>query len=102
LDTIAPPAPFQIPSENDIPEQLEKTVVYPNPFDQTVTFELPNDQVTNILVTDLLGRIVWVYNVSEGERTITWVPENLNRGTYLYLIRSNDGQTQEGKLLFIK
>jgi len=104
LDTIIPPAPFQIPpgSEIDVPETLKKAKVYPNPFDQTVTFELTNDKPATILITDLLGRTLWQYKVKEGERTITWTPENLNPGTYLYLIRSNDGQSQEGNLLFIK
>jgi hypothetical protein len=102
LDTIIPPTPFIMPPGDEVVEQLEKTKIYPNPFDQMVTFELAKEQLSTIVITDLLGRELWQYTIEKGERKITWRPNHLNPGTYLYLIRSVDGQSEEGKLLFIR
>ncbi|MFT5165426.1 MAG: hypothetical protein ACI8P3_000653 [Saprospiraceae bacterium] len=98
-----PPAQFFAPENGgDIPEQAERAKVYPNPFNKEVIFELANDKPATILITDLLGRILWHYEIQKGEQTITWTPENLNPGTYLYRIQTSEGQNEQGKLLFIK
>jgi len=78
--------------------------VFPNPFNQTVTFDLGNTtsiKPTEIIVTNISGREVWRYRISN-ENQVEWTPNNLEKGLYFYLIRMTDGSTEEGKVIHIQ
>ena len=88
------------PIEN--PQLEERKInVFPNPFGEKVTFDLEDTPTSEIIVTDISGKIVWQYVLS-GETKIEWIPNKLEKGLYFYSIKYKDGSTQEGKLIYIQ
>jgi len=68
--------------------------VYPNPFNEIVTFSLPNTTDNHtITITDALGRAV----KQTSELTIN--RENLPNGLYFYTIHSDNQLIHQGKLI---
>ena len=86
--------------------QLEewKINVYPNPFNNKVIFNLQGISISEeifIRVSDLSGKTIW-QRQTKGQNQIEWQPTNLSKGMYFYKIKTEDGKTQEGKLIYIQ
>ncbi len=96
-----PASQYAAPESDQNLSVKAKTKVYPNPFKQEVIFEMADKKGYTIMVRDILGRLVWQYEVKAGTNRITWRPINLSSGTYLYQILSVDGQIEDGKILFV-
>ena len=69
--------------------------LYPNPTEGniTVTFEIPSKQNVSITLADVTGRVVQSEALPSytGKYTKEYNFENLDRGVYLYSIRTNNG-----------
>jgi hypothetical protein len=69
--------------------------LYPNPTEGniTVTFEIPSKQNVSIMLADVTGRVVQSEALPSytGKYTKEHNFENLERGIYLYSIRTNNG-----------
>lgn len=61
---------------------------YPNPFTNSVQFQLPMHKVQEILITDGLGREVSRLS-SRPDGSVSWQPHNLPAG--MYFARTSDG-----------
>jgi hypothetical protein len=108
---VEPGCQYVVTSDCDgttpIDEVIQKEVkikIFPNPFNDIVTFDFGNStsmKPTEIIVTDISGREVWRYQLL-GEKQIEWTPNNLKKGLYFYLIIMSDGNTEEGKVIYIQ
>jgi len=78
----------------------------PNPFNPTtnIRFTLPRDDYIRLEVYDLTGRRIDTLLNEEylaGQHLVTFTPENLASGTYLYLLHTSDG-TLARKMTLLK
>ena len=90
-----------------IPEKLKVHQNYPNPFNPStkIDFGLPQKTEVTIEIFDILGRRI-AYLVDDklypaGFHTITWTPNNLASGIYLYRVRTKEKAITK-KMTFIK
>src|SRR5699024_10630211 len=80
----------------NLPDKLTLYQNYANPFEEstTIRFALPLQGRVSIIIYDILGRKVFTlrndkrYNA--GYHEVTWKPEELASGVYLYVLRAND------------
>ena len=93
--------------ESNIPQKFQLAQNYPNPFNPStkIEFGLPEKSRATIEIFDILGRKVAVLAdqdvFSAGFHTLTWTPNNLASGVYLYRVRT-DKQAITKKMTFIK
>ncbi len=92
---------------SNIPEQMKVHQNYPNPYNTNtkIEFGLPQKTEVTIEVFDILGRRV-AYLANEklypaGFHTISWTPNNLASGIYLYRVRTEEKAITK-KMTFIK
>ncbi len=76
-----------------IPTKYNLSQNYPNPFNPstTIRFAVPQSQVVNLIVYDILGKQVKVLlddNVPAGSYTVTWDASKLASGVYIYRIQA--------------
>jgi hypothetical protein len=80
---------------------------YPNPFypSTKIEFGLPQKTEVTIEVFDILGRrVAYLTNdqlYPAGFHTITWTPNNLASGIYLYRVRTEERAITK-KMTYIK
>lgn len=93
-------------SEVELPEQLNNSIAYPNPFNSEVVIKLNNnhliDHSTQFLqIYDITGRLVYSSNLAINN-TFRWKPlKNTAGGIYFYSIHTEDIISQ-GKLVYLK
>jgi len=85
---------------NSIMQQDSKNelVVYPNPFNESVTFKLPNEGSYQLIVTDFTGKVLKVIksnNVSE----MVFFKDDLKAGVYFYQLTNVNGEKYSGKIM---
>jgi hypothetical protein len=68
---------------------VKNITVYPNPASTEIRFNLTTD--SQVTITDLMGRIITGNDFLTGNNNINI--SNLADGTYLLVVKSNDGQT---------
>jgi len=93
-----------IPNEVAVNYQLYQN--YPNPFNPStmITFDLPKNSVTSLVVYDILGNEVDVLSsglLSQGRHEIEWNASDISSGVYYYVLRS-DGFSETKKMMLIK
>lgn len=71
-------------------------VLYPNPANSTLHFNLENESLASIEVSDVLGNVV----LSENAQTNSIVVENLKSGIYFLSVKAQSGAV--AKVKFIK
>lgn len=92
---------------NNIPDQMKVHQNYPNPFypSTKIEFGLPQKTEVTIEVFDILGRrVAYLTNdqlYPAGFHTITWTPNNLASGIYLYRVRTEERAITK-KMTYIK
>jgi len=94
---------------NDIellPNSYQLKQNYPNPFNPStnISFFLPTQTFSSIVIYDILGRkIATILNadLSSGWHTISWKPNNLGSGLYLYTLEVGSCVISK-KMLYIK
>ena len=93
--------------EANIPQKFHLSQNYPNPFNPStkIEFGLPEKSHVTIEIYDILGRLVsrlashQIY--SAGYHKLTWTPNHLASGIYLYRVRTDDHSITK-KMTFIK
>jgi len=93
-----------IPNEIAVNYQLYQN--YPNPFNPTttITFDLPKNSITSLVVYDILGNEVDVLSsglLQQGRHEIQWDATNMPSGIYYYVLRS-DGFSETKKMMLVK
>lgn len=79
---------------------LISSSVYPNPAKNEVQFEVANAKPTELVLTDLNGKIAGCYNLSHAEMKVD--VSNLRTGTYLYELKENNKTISKGKMNVVK
>lgn len=79
---------------------------YPNPFngETVIAFALHRRGKVQIDVFDLQGKhvqLLYQNDLPPGEHQISWQPQNLSSGVYLYRVRLND-DSRYGKVHYVK
>jgi hypothetical protein len=98
-------APTSVELENaDIPKNFELYANYPNPFnpETKISFDLPKQEDTRLIIYDILGNIVDILvneQLSPGKYQITWVATNLSSGVYFYKLQA--GKFSETKKMIL-
>ncbi len=93
--------------ESNIPNKFQLAQNYPNPFNPStkIEFGLPEKSRVTIEIYDVLGRLVRRLSADEiypaGFHTLTWSPDRLASGVYLYRVRTED-QAITKKMTYIK
>lgn len=93
--------------EANIPRKFQLEQNYPNPFNPStkIEFGLPEKSHVSIEVYDILGRLVARLANREvypaGYHILTWTPDHLASGIYLYRVRT-DKRALTKKMTFIK
>ena len=93
--------------ESKIPQQLILRPNYPNPFNPStnIEFGLPKQSPVTIEIYNVIGQLVTRLRDGElmpaGFHTITWRPNALASGVYIYRIRT-DASVLTRKMTFIK
>ncbi len=87
-----------------IPESFALKQNYPNPFNPvtTIRFELTRASHVELTVYDLLGRkVATLINSAKpaGSYSVTWQPENLSSGYYIYVLRTGNRMLSKRMLL---
>jgi hypothetical protein len=88
-------------------DSVPNLVLYPNPCkaDDSVTFEASED--ITVRLYDISGALVWSGQSASGTWKVTWNTVNstgssVASGVYLYVVTSNSGGKQSGKLAIIR
>jgi hypothetical protein len=94
------------PSELTLPTEFVLEQNFPNPFNSstTIRFSLPRESHVELEIFDLLGRRVGTIfsgQLPQGRYSMTWKPENVSSGMFLYRIRAGNFVSVK-KLLLIK
>ena len=93
--------------QSEIPEKFQLQQNYPNPFNPStkIEFGLPKKSNVTVEIYDILGRLVQRLVNDEaypaGTHTLTWTPNNLASGVYLYRVRTENKAISK-KMTFIK
>jgi len=92
-------------SENQVPKSFSLEQNYPNPFNPstTIQFTLPQRSYVILKIFDLLGSEVETLVNRElpfGEHQVTFEPQNLASGVYLYKIEVESFE-QSKKLILL-
>ncbi len=79
---------------------------YPNPFngETVIVFALRRRGKVQIDVFDIQGKhvqLLYQNDLPPGEHQISWQPQNLSSGVYIYRVRLND-YSQYGKMHYVK
>lgn len=85
----------------DIHSQTGSVNVFPNPFKNTCTFLMnDNDEIHDIFITDINGRNLYSGKLTGNE--FLFDASSLKPGNYFYLIKSDEGKLVKGKLILIE
>jgi len=81
------------PAQSPVQFYLQQN--YPNPFNPstTIRFEVPATTHVDLMIYDLLGRVVAKLVDEEktpGAYTVEWIPSSLSSGLYFYRLRAGD------------
>lgn len=79
---------------------------FPNPFKKvtTIWFNLEKESQVSISIYNLQGSLIETIfngNLGRGTQYQSWIPDQLERGIYLYKVMSNN-KTISGKMLYLK
>lgn len=100
-------------SENQSISEYQITGNYPNPFNPITYFKIKSSSKVQLhfYVYDMLGRLIYRSNEllpGSGTHIISWYPEGVSSGTYLYLIEVIDANSKKlvqrysGKMILLK
>ena len=79
--------------------------VSPNPANEVVTFNVscPSaNQILDLVLTDVNGRIIKEFNIGPDEDQLTWRTETSPAGVYFYKLSSNGSLLDYGKVIIRK
>jgi Secretion system C-terminal sorting domain len=83
------------PSNSVQQKQVASTTIFPNPAGESFTINIADNLTAIAQVTDIVGKIVKVYNLQTGTNTIR---HNLPKGIYIINIKMSDGKILTEKL----
>lgn len=91
---------------NDLPQQSKLIGNYPNPFNPntTICFELLKDSEVSLEIYSSTGQLIERLlddTLTTGSHEITWSPESVSTGVYLYVLEAQ-GKRQTDKMVLIK
>ena len=86
-------------NQNELASEFKIKSVYPNPFNPStnISYEIPNDGLVSISVTDISGRILSEIEngfKKSGDYKLNWNASNFASGTYFIKIDFKSEQTQ--------
>lgn len=63
-----------VDDENRLPENISALSVYPNPFNSslTITFALPENQSSSLVIYDIGGRLITSFGMVHGQGQVIW------------------------------
>ncbi|MFH1862754.1 MAG: T9SS type A sorting domain-containing protein [bacterium] len=90
---------------NDVPREFALGQNYPNPFnpETMIEFTIPKDDVINLAVFDVNGRLVrelYSGDILKGTYQINFIGENLASGVYLYRLSCAEQVLTKKMILF--
>jgi aminopeptidase N len=90
-------------SDNMMPEKPSKIRIFPNPSKGYFNFEITNDEVRWIVISDNRGRAVGSLLIIPSQKKITWYSGDLPSGTYYVQLENEDHISIEcAKLILLK
>jgi hypothetical protein len=95
IDIGAFPYVYFVGQEEIIPQDVD-LIVYPNPFSESTTIQIPDKTIRNFTVFSLDGKSVYETNDIQGS-VITFNRKHLESGIYLFVVVS-DSKMYTGKL----
>ena len=86
---------------NEMPDLIENVSVYPNPLSEEtmISFSPPVKGNAQLNITDLVGREINTFSLSNGTKSISFKRGNLPAGIYFYKLILNQNQTATGKII---
>ena len=92
-----------MPPSAAVPTEWSVGPAYPNPFNgaTTISYSIPAGRSGELLIYDVLGRMVDRISLVRAAGTISWHPQTAS-GIYFAQARWKDGQTQPIRLLLLK
>ena len=89
-----------------VPQAIELFPNYPNPFNQTtnITYFLPRDQLVNLSIYDIQGKLVDVLATGlqqEGSHTVKWNAASYSSGVYIIKLQAGR-EVKICKSIFLK
>ena len=91
-----------LPTNNQLSSEIK---VYPNPAKDYIVFEysLENgDEAKSLLITDIVGNSIYNTNLSKSKGQYIYNSTNLNSGTFIYYITTNNGLKKSGTFVIKK
>jgi hypothetical protein len=73
-------------------ENLSGALVYPNPFSETISIQLQEQDNYNIRLTDMTGRVVFEQSFAQTNAIVLSDLKNYSSGNYLLSIKGSKGQ----------
>lgn len=73
--------------------------VYPNPATDYVVFDELGANVTNIVVTDMMGKTIQNVSVANGRTSAKWYTNDVANGVYFYTAYNGTDVLEKGKLV---
>ncbi|MDI9342626.1 MAG: T9SS type A sorting domain-containing protein, partial [Sediminibacterium sp.] len=85
--------------------QLEKSidnglVIYPNPANNIISVQFGGSNISDIIISDLSGRLVYVEKLNESVCKIN--TKTFTNGYYLIMVRTENGNLYREKLVVLK
>ena len=93
ITKLIPPVPLGVISNNN---NSFESAIYPNPFVNSFTVEVNNNELSQITLFDILSKKILQQNFTNSTIVTT---EKLTPGVYLYQLRNKYGVTKNGKLI---
>lgn len=72
--------------------------VYPNPATDHVVFDNLGDNISHIVLTDMMGKTIQRIDVS-GVATVKWYTSDIANGVYFYTVFDGDTALEKGKVV---
>ncbi|MBX7154586.1 MAG: aryl-sulfate sulfotransferase [Candidatus Kapaibacterium sp.] len=71
---------------------IHNAIVYPNPFTNTLTVEVPTNDVYTVIIRDALGKEVFQKDITNGSKQVLQMPE-IASGVYMLQLVSSTGNS---------
>lgn len=100
---------FTEPNSNNLLPSKLTLHTYPNPFNSSckIEYTLPDNQIYEMTITDVLGRTVRTYKINSLSGYVTWDGTNENgqlvsSGIYCVIVRGGNSKILSKKIAYVK
>ena len=79
--------------------QTNQLLLFPNPADNSLTFQLINQPINRIAIYDLQGRIVYWHDLESSSNRFEIELSKFNSGLYIVQVESTEGIVSSSKFI---